>query len=209
MRLVINGDGTANVRPHVVDLGVEPCPTIMDGGIAGVSRRGWQYWLEGGGSGPSGRVPRESATPESDPEAFGRKESNFMECSTRLAVSLEDLDRVPLGVRSQLLGGRLDLENLIPDAEQRRQVMVPAVEFCCDLLVAASIVDIMRSWDRAVGVEPIRAYVSVGGSWWSRVPGNRILALTGEDGARLNPTIFAVRVIPSPIDASIEARPVR
>lgn len=40
MRLVVNGNGTANVRPSVVDLDREPCPTVMAEGLAGVCRRG-------------------------------------------------------------------------------------------------------------------------------------------------------------------------
>jgi hypothetical protein len=71
VKLVINGNGRAMVRPKVVNLDVEPCPTIMNEGLAGVCRRGWQRWIEDGGTGPMNRVPRESATPASDPEAFG------------------------------------------------------------------------------------------------------------------------------------------
>lgn len=72
MTLVINGNGRATmVKLKRINLDAEPCPTIMNEGIGGVYRRGWQYWIEGGGAGPLNRVPRDGATMDDDPEAFG------------------------------------------------------------------------------------------------------------------------------------------
>lgn len=46
----------------------DPAPTVMADGIAGVCRRGWQYWIEGRTLMPDGVVPRER-----DPVDFERE----------------------------------------------------------------------------------------------------------------------------------------
>lgn len=107
----------------------------------------------------------------------------------KLAISLEDTDRLTDATRQKFLAGRLEVVRWLRLGEGEG-----AVQFTCDLLTAATICDILRSHDRECGDEPTRVYVNRGGDAWTRVPGATVLTAVGPDGAvTLNPATFPTR----------------
>lgn len=116
----------------------------------------------------------------------------------RLAVALEDLDRVAPELRVKLLKGRLDLDNVLRHAGQHREEEVPAVPFTCDLLTAAIACDVLRSNDRKLGDELTRVYV-LRESRWTRVTSKTVLTVIVEGKVRLNPEVFSIdKVVGAP-----------
>ena len=111
----------------------------------------------------------------------------------RLALSLEDVDRMVPEMRARLLHGKLDLTLIRVGPKSN----VPAVAFSCDLLTAATICDIIRSEDRKAGDSPTGVWVLR--KSWSRVSGNAVLTLVTDAGIKLNPDAFSevpVSVLP-------------
>lgn len=111
----------------------------------------------------------------------------------RLAVSLVDLDRVPSGIRTKMLAGRLDLSKILQVGEDLIY-KIPAVAFNCPLLEAAIICDTLRSHDRRMGDYPTTVYI-YRQTTWSRVTNSTVLTLTDEDNrCYLNPEVFDTEV---------------
>lgn len=113
----------------------------------------------------------------------------------KLAVALEDLTRLPEEVRTSMLAGRLDVEHPIAHIGEPRLRKIAALEFCCDLLDAASIIDVMRSWDAQSANEPTRAYIKNDepDAAWRKIPGNMQLTLVVGNEVVLNNLALAIR----------------
>lgn len=119
--------------------------------------------------------------------------------SEKLAINLYDLDRLPPEMRIKLLKGRLDLnkENIIDyeytttniNGEKEKRVEKGS-QFTCDLLAAALVCDIIRSYDRSVGDIETRIYLNKGDGIWTKLSKNAILVVSG--GKKLNPKYFDV-----------------
>ncbi len=107
----------------------------------------------------------------------------------QLSVNIFDLDRIESSIRQMLLGGKLDLSKALTIGERPDD---RAVGFCCDLLSAACLCDIMRSNDRKFGDSPTRIYMrSRLNLPWFKIDANIVLTGLGEDEAiHLNPQIF-------------------
>ena len=108
----------------------------------------------------------------------------------RLAVSLADLDRVAPELRAGLLGGKLDLSGVVRVGQDRMED-VPAVVFCCDLLTAATVCDILRSHDRQHGDPPTGIYINKDRAW-TRVTNGTVLTVVIDSKVLLNPAVFPV-----------------
>lgn len=106
----------------------------------------------------------------------------------RLAVALADLDRVPPEIRAGLLGGKLDLSQAIRVGQDRMEDL-PAVVFSCDLLAAATICDLLRSYDREHGDAPTGLYINRA-STWSRITNSTVLTTLVGGKVALNPAVF-------------------
>jgi hypothetical protein len=104
----------------------------------------------------------------------------------RLAVNLFDLDRVDAMIRSMMLQGKLASSpvHIVP-----YKLDETGVEFTCELLMAASICDILRSHDRQLGDYPTRLYIHKGKAW-SKLSGSAILTLVKDGVCILNPYVF-------------------
>lgn len=126
----------------------------------------------------------------------------------RLAVNLDDLDRVPTDLRGPLLAGRLDLDRIIKHAGRDRGSRSPAVEFACGLLAAAAIIDLVRAWDRDIaGETEIKAYISRGATWMA-IPFDQQLTLMINGKPVFNPALFGRQAIPMITEsAPAEVRP--
>jgi hypothetical protein len=108
----------------------------------------------------------------------------------RLAVSLEDLDRVLPNLRAKVA------PLLVKDkARLVRAEDCAAVEFGCELLMAAAVIDLLRDHDRAAGDAPTRAWVFR--KAWTRVSGT--LPLTKMAGAQLRLNEEAFGEEPPPV----------
>lgn len=121
-----------------------------------------------------------------------------------IAVSVRDLNRSP-ECRTRLLAGRLDLSELVFDASGCSSVDLPAVAFSCDVAVACAVVDLIVSWDVAVGDRPTRSFVSTdSGAKWRCVPDRTKLAVVGEgDAVTINSELLpAPQVATTPMDDS-------
>ena len=104
-----------------------------------------------------------------------------------VAISLEDIERMPAALRDKLLGGRLDLtgaQRLVGSADA-------AVVFRCPVLEAALACDIARSHDRKAGDRPSRVYIHDGRAW-RRLSERAILTLLEQGEPRLNPAVFGM-----------------
>lgn len=124
----------------------------------------------------------------------------------KLAVSMEDLERLSPLARAGLTAGRLDLSRIVKVGEDRIKA-VPALAFSCDLLTAAKVCDIMRAQDKKVEDKLTQVYV-LKDRVWSRVPWNVTLTVARQNGdgrpvVQLNPDIFgqAVEPVHAPVDA--------
>ena len=118
----------------------------------------------------------------------------------RLAVNLYDLERQDPAFRGPDLLSRLDAG--APVWVDRNRKDEHALVFCCPLLEAALIIDLLRSEDRKAGDPPTRAYVRRG-ALWAKLPGNTVLTELGRDGkARLSRKEF-----PAPIEAAPRLAP--
>ncbi len=115
----------------------------------------------------------------------------------RLAVALSDLERLAEQMRLKLLVGRLDLSQAIKVGDKDE---VPAVVFSCDLLTAATICDMLRSYDRAHNDPATRIYINRALAW-SKLADNVVLTLLIDGKVKLHPLVFteATRMGPSPI----------
>lgn len=100
----------------------------------------------------------------------------------RLAINLFDLDHLHPVVRASALGGKLGKEAVRVDDERMDET---AVEFTCDLLTAASVLDVLRSEARKADDPPIRAYIKKQG-WWQRVPHTAVLTRVREGKVELS-----------------------
>lgn len=122
----------------------------------------------------------------------------------RLAVNVLDLDRVDPLVRARML-----LPNLAPDKVVRPFEKEPdetGVEFCCDLLQAALVCDLLRNHDRQLGDAPTRVYLRK--RVWSKVSPSTLLTTVRNGKAVLNPEVFPEEVKPVAIVRPIIVRPI-
>lgn len=106
----------------------------------------------------------------------------------RLAVSLTDLDRVPMELRGPMLAGKLDLTQAVRVGTDRVED-VPAVAFTCDLLTAATVCDLLRSNDRKRGDPPTGLYICKDRSW-TRITNSAVLTVLASGRVALNPAVF-------------------
>lgn len=108
------------------------------------------------------------------------------ESRPRLAINLFDLDHLHPVVRASALAGKLGKEAVRVDDERMDET---AVEFTCDLLTAASVLDVLRSEARKTDDPPIRAYIKKQG-WWQRIPHIAVLTRVREGKVELSPEWF-------------------
>lgn len=123
---------------------------------------------------------------KSNDQLVKNDEPNF-----RLAIALDDLDRVDPIARQKMLAHRLDLENPI---RITNKVCDAAVAFCCKIVDAAIICDLIRGEDRKAGDTPSRIFLDKGEGWKS-VPGNAVFTVTVRGTIKLNPQLFDVIVL--------------
>jgi hypothetical protein len=110
----------------------------------------------------------------------------------RLAVNLFDLDRIQEEIRSMLLAGNVDAAQLVKVNANRPGEI--GVEFTCDLLRAACIVDTIRHHDRVSGDSITRVYVFKQ-SAWTRVSSETKLTRFIGDKLVLNPQVFSSEAV--------------
>ncbi len=109
--------------------------------------------------------------------------------SVRLAIPMDDLQRVNVSVRAKLVSDKLDLSKIVRIDENRGR-KVPALLFRCDLLIAAAVCDVLRANDRRAGENPTQVYVMRDRAW-TRVTWNTLLTVQNEQGEIvLNPAVF-------------------
>ena len=105
-----------------------------------------------------------------------------------LAVCIADLTRIEPVILEMLLAGRLEPAakpvRMDPDRPDEA-----AVELTCDLLTAATVIDIIRDHDRRAGDHPCRAWLRRDRSW-VKLPGAAVLTLTVDGRMILNPEWF-------------------
>lgn len=118
------------------------------------------------------------------------------ERSERLALNLEHLDRLPSEIRSNLLTGRVDLK--IVKIHVDRVNPEAAVLLTCNLLEAAKVCDVVRSYDRKVGEFPTQVYILKKN--WSRVPSSLHMTVVSGENVILNPELFPEKKDVEPID---------
>lgn len=107
----------------------------------------------------------------------------------RIAINVIDLTRLDSTIGQILLAGKIDLDKII--VVDKLRVDERAVAFDCDLLMAATTVDIIRSEDRKAGQYATRAYL-FGRSAWSKLPSSAVLTRVnqGKGTVELNPAYF-------------------
>lgn len=123
----------------------------------------------------------------------------------RLAVNLEDVERIDPSIRAQMIAGKIDAKTTIqmPQFSTTDEGAI-AVAFVCDALTAATICDVLRSNDRACGDQPTRIYINKG-KGWTRVSGVTALTVVVDDDVQLNPSVFEQSAVvtgpPPPVKA--------
>lgn len=106
--------------------------------------------------------------------------------SDRIAIALDDIDRIDESMRVNLLAGKVELRTVDCNG-------IACIVFKCDTLVAATIVDILRGNDRAVGDDTTRVFLDRGNGWQSIKP--HITLTTVVDGkVMLIPSVFGTKV---------------
>ena len=116
----------------------------------------------------------------------------------RLAVNLYDLTNVHELVRASLLGGKLDLAKESVVWVDNSRLDETAVPFICDLLTAASCLDVLRSEARKVNDPPIRAYIYR--EAWTRLPHYAVLVNIEDGKAVLSSEWFPRKAEAAPWD---------
>lgn len=112
----------------------------------------------------------------------------------KVAINLADLDRLDQFVREVGLGGKLCLDPLRLIDLDKNRADEKYVELTCDLLMAASMCDVLRSADRNHGDYPTR--VVVFRRSWTKMVANCCLTLVQWDDVAkkstvvLNPEFF-------------------
>lgn len=127
--------------------------------------------------------------PKSDKKS--NDQSATEEPNFRLAIALEDLDKVDPIARQKMLAHRLDLENPIRITSK---ICDAAVTFCCKIVDAALICDILRSEDRKAGDTPTRIFLDKG-EGWKAVPSNAVFTVEVRGSIKLNPQLFDIIVL--------------
>lgn len=107
----------------------------------------------------------------------------------RVAVALEDLDRLDKQFKLNLLAGRLDLSTIVEPAKG-----VACVVFSCDIISAAIVADLIRSDDRKNARTPSAIYMERN-TVWSAMKPDDVWTVVVNDLIHLNPLIF-----PAPSD---------
>jgi hypothetical protein len=120
---------------------------------------------------------------------------------SKLAVNLLDLDRLDPLLRQILLGGKLDVDNLVMVGKE------VCVAFTCDLLTAACTCEGIRVFDKKAQRHPTRTYINRGDGW-VKLTGLDTLVVVEGNRCKLNRDLFP----PPPVAASqqkVDVRPVR
>lgn len=92
----------------------------------------------------------------------------------RLAVAVDDLDRLAPEIYTQYIAGRLDLGEPFRVIDNNKPRAL--VAFACPLLEAALVVDHLRAKDRAANNRVLAAWFSLGGAW-EKIPGATMLTV--------------------------------
>lgn len=123
------------------------------------------------------------------PEVIVEVSSERVTLAERLAISLFDLDYISPMLRTKLLSGRLDLrrENVI--RANGESIMETGIPFTCELLLAATACDMIRSENRREGDRIVRVYLNRGNGW-VKVSSNTILTIPIDGELHLNPEVF-------------------
>jgi hypothetical protein len=114
------------------------------------------------------------------------------ERTEKLAIALDDLDRIHPSIKGGLLGAgycKVDLGNIFRVGEGRVKGGRAMVAFRCSLLEAATICDIVRSHDRKVGDPETFVYMKRGEEW-CQVFGTKTLTVVADGKVALNPEVF-------------------
>jgi hypothetical protein len=112
----------------------------------------------------------------------------------RLAVNLYDLDRVEKSIREMLLVGKVKNAALRIDPKRLDET---AVQFSCDLLTAACILDTLRNHDRIAGDVPTRCYILTDPKGnWRRLSSSAVLTVIEDGKVELSPDVFPRAIAP-------------
>ncbi len=107
----------------------------------------------------------------------------------RLSLNVYDLARLDWDLRSKLLQGKLDLENLI--WVDRNDENETGILLTVPLLTAATICDIIRSEDRRNHATPTRVYMQkTPDSNWYKLWSNVLFTIVEDGKVLLNPSVF-------------------
>ncbi len=117
-------------------------------------------------------------------------------CSEKLSLNVYDLNNLDSLLRAKLLGGKLDKDN--PVLIDRNDESETAIILTADLLVSATVCDIIRSEDRRLNETPTRVYLHRNGSW-TKLPRSVLLTIIENGKVILNPEIFTQEIIITPL----------
>lgn len=106
----------------------------------------------------------------------------------RLAIGLEDVERLDPVLRGRLLQGKVDLTKAIRVGLDRVDAL-PALEFTCDLLVSAIVCDLIRIYNKEVKDPPCQIYIFKSKTW-SRITNHLTLTCVQNGKTILNPLVF-------------------
>ena len=119
-----------------------------------------------------------------------KKSAPVVVCDYRLAINVDDVIRLSQETRQRLLVGRLNQTYFKVDGRAEPEA---ALEFCCPILEAAVICDVIRHQDIGVEDKVCRVYINRQ-TTWKRVPASAVLTVVDKGKPTLNREIFSVEV---------------
>ena len=99
---------------------------------------------------------------------------------------------------AKLLAGRIDIAKVLRVGQGEKIDDVPAVAFCCELLEAATVCDLLRSNARRLKQPPPELYLSKGGERWARVTYDAVLTMVSAGKLKLHPKAFPSEAVVGP-----------
>lgn len=110
---------------------------------------------------------------------------SFSGAEEQIAISLFDLNRLPLDIRAKLMKDKIDAvsDHLITIKKDT------AVMFTCSLKDASLICDYIRQQDREAGDRATLVFLNRGGGW-GKVPQDMDLTIVENGDPILNPRLF-------------------
>lgn len=113
----------------------------------------------------------------------------------RIAINLDDLDRMPDVIRRKLLAGKVAVKPIRVNSINDET----AVPFTCDDLTAACICDLIRSNDAKLEETPTRVYLKRGAGW-NRLRTEDSLSILIDGRPMLSPALFGTKLEAIPLE---------